>query len=265
MKECINCGNETNTRHCSNCGQRIEVARVSFKGVVGEFISKWIGFDTQFGRTIIGMISKPGHVINSYLNGNRISYIGPLGFLVVMTALLIISFDVFGLETKDFIEENQSAFKEALDQEYSENQIKVQEKVNEFIAKNFRFFSVIMIPFWGVSLWLFFKSAKLNYVERTVVAIYMTSEGLWLTILMLGLFAATGQLFNIPVFFISALYYGYCLHKVFSGKNYFVSLLKTVGSLLFAIVLLFVFGVIITVAAGLVLILFNPDLLQQQG
>lgn len=265
MKECVNCGTPADTTYCHSCGQKMEVKRVTFKNILGEFFSKWIGFDNQFARTIIDMAIKPGVVINSYLKGNRTKYIGPLGFLIIMTALLIISFDLFGLEVQDFIEENQSSIEGLYGANPTENQLEAQQKVNEFMARNFRFFSTIMIPFWGISLWVFYREAKLNYIERTAVAIYMSCQGMWLTVIMLGLFAITYNLYNLPILIISIFYYAYCLNRVFSDKNYFISLLKALGSLAIAFFTMIFFAIIIGLVIGIVVAINNPEILQQQG
>ena len=225
MKPCINCGYESNALHCPNCGQKMTVQRVSLRSIVGEFISKWIGFDTQFGRTTIGMVLRPGEVINGYLQGNRTKYIGPLGFIVVMTALLLISFDVLGLEVQDFLKENQSTFQGESAQAASAQQLAFQQKVNEFIARNFRFLSMVLIPFWGMGLWFFYRKQGHNYIERVVVATYLSCQGIWLTILGLILMAVTGKLLNIPLLVLSLLYYAYALMKVYPTKNFFISFL----------------------------------------
>ena len=265
MKECVNCGNSTDTQFCANCGQKIEVQRVSLRGIMQEFLSKWIGFDTKFGRTIIDMVKDPGYVINTYLHGNRTRHIGPLGFLVVMTALLIISFDLFGIEVEDFLKENQSNIESLYDQQISENQLAFQQKVQEFVARNFRFFSTILIPFWGVGLWFFYRKANHNYMERIVVATFLTCQGIWLTILSLAVFSLTGTLYSIPLLIISILYYSYGLMKIHKTKNYFLSLLKTVGS--YAVSSLIMLLVIFVIGFVIAILYFaaNPELLQQQG
>ena len=265
MKECINCGNVCDTPYCPVCGQKMEVTRVSLKGITSEFFSKWMGFDTQFGRTVIDMAVRPGEVILSYLHGNRTKYIGPLGFLVVMTALILISFDAFGLTVQDFLDQNQSNFNDAIGQEASEQQVKFQKVVSEFIAKYYRFFSAIMIPFWAISFWFFYRSAKLNYIERLVAAIYMSSEGMWITILMLGIFALTGKLFNLEALILSSFFYAYCLHRTFPSANFFISFLKGVGSILVAFVLVMLIGGVIMIGIGIVLAATNPEMFNQQG
>jgi len=267
MKSCVNCGSETDTPHCPNCGQKIEVKRVTLRGILNEFVSKWIGLDNQFGRTIIDMVRKPGVVINSYLQGNRTKYLGPLGFLLVMTALMVISLDLFGLEAGDFIKKNNEAFQPYLqgEQELNADQIAAQKKVSEFIGKNFRFFSMILIPFWAIALWFLYKKSKFNYIERLVVTVYATSQGIWLTIITFALLALTGRLYNEVLIILLVFYYSYVFYKTFHDKNYVISFLKTILAYALTIFLMIVFGFMVTLAVIIIAVLLNPEIIQKQG
>lgn len=270
MKECINCGYETATRHCPQCGQRMEVPRVSFKGMVGEFISKWIGFDTQFGRTIKAMFINPGHVVNSYLKGNRTKYIGPLGYVIIMTALVILSFDLFGITVEDFLESSQSAVTETFQNEgFNSEQTKMQkelsEKMIEFMARNYRYISVVLIPFWSISMWLFYRDKKLNFMERVATISYVTSQALWITILMLGVFALTEIYLIWQFFLVSLAYYIYALASSFPYENKFVSIIKALFSYVIGYLLFIVIVAVLAIIYVAVYLIKNPDLLQKQG
>lgn len=270
MKECVNCGYVSDTPHCPNCGQKMEVNRVSLKGIINEFLSKWIGFDTQFGRTIVGMIIKPGDVVNSYLAGNRTKYIGPLGFLVIMTALVILSFDLFGIEVKDFIESSQSSVVEMFDDEAaSDRQKEFQKqnlkKVNEFMAKNYRYMSVALIPFWSLSMWLFYRDRKLNYIERFTAVSYVTCQGLWLTMIMLGFFAITGIQLQWEFFGLSFVYYVYAFTSIFTYESKLVSTIKAVFSYIIGYLIFMVIAMLTGLILATVYVINNPEMLNQQN
>ena len=270
MASCINCQTETTTTHCPNCGQRMGVKRVTFKGIIQDFLSKWIGFDNQFGRTVLDMAINPGRVTDSYLKGNRTKYIGPLGFLVVMTALLIISFDVLGLEVQDFIKTTQKEVQpffqnDDISPKQLEAQQKVQTAVNEFTAKYFRFFSVVIIPFWAIVLGLFYRKEKLNYMETLVVTVYLSCEALWMNIIVLVIFKFTGSLYSIHALAISTIYYSYGLKKIFPNHNVIVSVFKTLSSLIGGFLLFMLFMLLVVFAFGITKVIQNPELIQQTG
>lgn len=253
MAKCVNCGNETLATYCPECGQKMSVKKISFKSILDEFLSKWIGFDTQFGRTVIGMIIRPGEVVNSYLQGNRIKYLGPLGFFIVMTTLLLISFDLFGLEVEDFIRENQSNFGGAVGEEDSKFKVELQKKLNQLMAQYFRFISAIIIPFWAISLRFFYRKTSMNYTERLVVAIYFTCGGMWVTILMTGIFAFSGQLYTFASMVFVVGYYSYCLNKIYNEKNYFISLMKCLGAFFTSFILLIIIAILIGLVVGMLM------------
>lgn len=260
MNVCVNCGRHTDTDFCPDCGQKMAVQKMSMKRVFEEFLSNWMGFDNRLGRTIAGMTLRPGVVINAYLNGNRVRYIGPLAFLLIMTAVLILTFDLFGLDVEDFLEQNQSAFQDVTSQGKSERQLEFQHKVTEFIAQYFRFFSTILIPFLAIAFRAFFRKAKFNFVERLVVAMYMSSHSIWLSVIMLGIFAATDVLLNVPFIILSLFYYGFVLTRVFHEKNYFIGFLKAAGSYIWAFVLMLIIIITVSLIVGVGIALINPEL-----
>lgn len=266
MRTCVNCGHQTDTPHCPSCGQKMEVKRVTFRTIFEEFLSKWIGFDNQFGRTVIDLTVKPANVILSYLKGNRTRYLGPLGYIVIMTALLIISFDLFGLEVSDFLKENSKTFNPNIDtDQVTQQQKELQDKMNQFMARNFRFVSGMMIPFYALTFGWFYRKEKLNYVERVVITTYSFCHSMWITILALGIFAATGQLFTLPLTALSIVYLTFVAHKTFPRKNVLFGFLRVLGTYLSAIL---VFGVVLILALliiGVIAIIRNPELLEKQG
>ncbi|WP_370090360.1 DUF3667 domain-containing protein [Ekhidna sp.] len=263
MKTCVNCGHESVFRHCPECGQKLDVKRVTFRGIIEEFFSKWIGFDNQFGRTVIDMTVRPGQVINSYLKGNRTKYLGPLGYVVIMTALLIISFDLFGLEVSDFLKVNSETFNP--NQEMTVQQAELQQKLMEFMARNFRFLAALMIPFLAISLGWFYRVEKLNYIERVVVSTYMSCQAMWITMIMLGVLAFTGHLLNVTGIILTILFYSYILQKTFPRKNYLIALLKSLGVYVGAVLVLILLMIIVGFVVGLIFAILNPEMIQPQG
>lgn len=269
MKTCINCGNEVDTPYCSNCGQKQQVKRISFRGMFEEFLSKWIGFDNQFGRTIVGMIKAPERVVLSYLNGNRVRFIGPLGFAVIMTALVVISFDLFGLSVEDFLKQNQSQIQEMYDMQKTPEQEAMNElflkPFNGYMAKNYRFLTVALIPFWAFSLRFFYKKRKMNYVERLVISTYLSCEAMWLTILSLVVLALTGYLASAPILILSFIYYTYGIHRILPEREIFESLVKAFFSVVVGFIFFFLFFSVIALGYLIWVISQNPQLFQQQG
>lgn len=258
METCVNCACESKGKHCPECGQRLSVKQVTFRGMISEFLSKWIGFDNQFGRTMLGLYTSPNSVITSYLNGNRVKYLGPLAYLVIMTALLILSFDLFGVKAEDFMKTQSNLFQQEVKQDA--NQIELQKKVFKFLGDNMRFVSGAMIPFWSVTLGWFFRK-KYLLAERMVIATYFSCQSIWITIIFVGISAITNELYSKMLFIIPFLYYGYALYNLFPEKKW-SSFLKGIFSYLSAFFLAMIISIIIGVLIGASFAILYPEMFE---
>jgi len=98
MKTCINCGETSDRYFCAECGQKLEVRKVTWRSIADEVSAHWLGFNNQFFRVVRHLTTRPDKVITSYLSGNRVQYIGPLGYLVIMSAFYILAFDYLGID-----------------------------------------------------------------------------------------------------------------------------------------------------------------------
>ncbi|MEL7006810.1 MAG: DUF3667 domain-containing protein [Bacteroidota bacterium] len=223
------------------------IKKVSLRGFASEFFSRWIGFDNQFGRTVKELVVKPGYVLNSYLQGNRVRYLGPLSYVLIMTALLIISFYIFSLSIEDFLRKNQSTYSP---QNLSHEQIALRDELMTFIAKYFRFFTTITIPFFALAMGWFFREKKFNYMERLAITTFLASETMWFTLFALLLFSITDVLLNWQFIPLSLIYYGYAFHQLFEGKHFLKSLAKAILTWLTAAMLLFSLSAIIGLIIG---------------
>lgn len=221
MKTCLNCEFESDGKHCPECGQKLEVPRITLKGTVLEFFARWIGFDNQFGRTAFHMFVKPGKAIHSYLGGNRVKYLGPLGYVIVMTALLLLSFDLFDLKVEDFMKSQSNAINESIledDPEVVRRQMEVQQITLSVMVKNFRLMSVSIIPFFALAFGWFYRREKLNFMERIMVFSYIQGNAIWLNILGVIAFGLTDQSFAITTTVISLGYTIYAVNTAFPRK-----------------------------------------------
>jgi hypothetical protein len=226
MKTCVNCQFESDSKHCPECGQKLEIPRITLKGVVFEFFARWIGFDNQFGRTAYHMFVKPGKAIHSYLEGNRVKYLGPLGYLVVMTALLLLSFDLFDLKVEDFMQSQSNVIGKSMleeDPEVAERQLEFQQKTLTVMAKNFRLMTVSIIPFLALAFGWFYRKEKLNFMERLMVFSYIQGNAIWLNILGVVIFAISGEVFSLYISLVSLAYTMYAVNDTFARKPVLVS------------------------------------------
>ena len=204
------------------------------------------------------MTIRPNQVIHAYLSGNRVRYIGPLGYVVIMTALLIISFDLYGLEVEDFLKENSKTFNPMMGADQpSAEQSAMQEKLMRFMAQNFRFVATMMIPFYALTFGWFFRKEKLNYVERLVVSTYSFCHSMWITMVGLGVFALTGHLYTGGITILSVCYLAFVAHRTFPRRNFFFGFLRVLGSYFLAIIVFIGLMLVVGIVAGIVMVISN--------
>lgn len=264
MKECVNCGFHNDHKYCPECGQKMQINRVTLRGVFSEFFAKWLGFDNQFARTLKSLFTAPGLVTLSYLSGNRVRFIGPLAYLVIMTTIMIFSFSIFGIEISDFLTKSNQELS-ANNAELSQFQIELQAKVFEFIANYFRFFAVILIPFWALTIGWFFRKEGYNYTERVVIASYLSSQALWSNVAIVAILSFTGKLLTVLGLAMTFLYEVYAMMSVFPERRKISTILRTFGSVAMAYVLLILLSIVIGIFMGIIMAIRNPEMFQQTG
>jgi hypothetical protein len=89
-EKCLNCSSELSGKFCSNCGQKSDVGRITFKETISAFLSASFGLEGPLLYTIKGLIVNPGRVFREYMAGRRKTYYKPVTFFVLTTALYIV-------------------------------------------------------------------------------------------------------------------------------------------------------------------------------
>lgn len=187
-KECVNCGEIVTQNFCANCGQKKNVSALTWRSVLLEVSGKWFGTDNRFYRTFTHLWLAPSQVITTYLNGNRVRYIGPLAYVVIMTALYLLSFQFFGVDTTEFMEGMGDFGFDTSEQ--TQNQKEFQQKSMAVMSKNLRLIVVSLIPFTALSMTIFYK--KRNYIESILTMSYISAQLIWLSMLSLAIKAFMG-------------------------------------------------------------------------
>ena len=184
---CINCQTMLVGAYCHNCGQQKAVKRITIKSFVLDFTSKWIGWDNKFLRTVQWLTINPGKVPREYIGGNRVRFVGPLGYTFLTTAIMIIVYSLFSIDVKEMINSGQQAFGGGM-AGTSPQDLKIQEINKEILnkmAENFRFMVVTMIPFLALSGHMFYRNKRnrINYLELCVLFFYLAGHTIWFNIL----------------------------------------------------------------------------------
>jgi hypothetical protein len=226
------------------------VLPITWKGILVALSSRWLGMDNRFARTFINLTKRPTVVIKEYLAGNRVKYIGPISYLIVMTALYLLSFNLFGISTEEFMRnaaDSFGGFQVDKDPEVAQKQLEFMETYMSVFSRNMRLMVASIIPFIAMGLALFYRG-KRNYLENFLVVSYLNSHLLWVSILFVGLSAVFGFAFYYVTMAISIGYFIWAVGTLNPTGNriwsYFKALLCWVVSYFFFVIFMSIFAVV---------------------
>lgn len=94
ITQCKNCGNTYTGNFCNRCGQSFNTPRLRFRYAVRNALGGLSNIDTGFGRTLVELLYRPGHMINDFISGKRVHYFRPFQTLFVLTAIYILTVEL---------------------------------------------------------------------------------------------------------------------------------------------------------------------------
>ena len=77
IKTCLNCGEPTTGKFCSECGQETSREPQNIAGFTRELLARYLTLDGQFWKTISKLFFSPGVLTAEYVAGRRMRYIRP--------------------------------------------------------------------------------------------------------------------------------------------------------------------------------------------
>ena len=167
--KCKNCSANLRTdfKYCSNCGAKIVLKRISFKGLFADIFERFLNLENNFFKTIGHLTVWPEKVIQGYIDGTRRKYLNPLNYFTITLflagiitysirryALDKLNFDVFGMDIS------------------TRGSMKVMNLVLEY--NNFIFF--LYIPIIALAGYLTFNSKSYNIPEYIVTGTYILAH-----------------------------------------------------------------------------------------
>lgn len=241
---CVSCGHTVHENFCEQCGQRKGVIRISWKSLLQELSAKWLGFDNQFCRTVWHLSLKPGVLMNSYLRGNRVTYMGPLSYYIVVSALVFLGLALLGISVEEFMQSTSSGLGGT---ELPQGRaLEFQQEVLHVMSSALRFMIILFVPFFAWVAQRMYRKADLNFLEFCVLMIYSSAHLFWLTLLQALLYKISGQTFSTVSIIISLVYYGFFYQDVLEKQKSLLGFLK--GALTY------ILGFLLLIAAMMLLI-----------
>jgi hypothetical protein len=250
-QSCINCGTALHGNFCAECGQKAHIKRISIKLFFEDYLGRLFGMDTGFLRTVRDLTIRPGVVGNTFVKGNRVKYIGPVGYFFLINTFLILAYQMLDINIKEFIVQSSNMMVDQPD--VSGKAAEMQSMMLETISDNLKLFSFLMIPFYAMWGKVFFRKSKYNLIEHGVNSLYVQGHMALVSIIMLLVYKFSGlfigpyeSLINFVVFIWSCL----AFYEVRGVKN----ILK--GAFLYIVVFI-TFSIFIGAGSVLFMVLFN--------
>ncbi|MEQ8425792.1 MAG: DUF3667 domain-containing protein, partial [Cyclobacteriaceae bacterium] len=179
-----------------------------------DFQSRIYGFDSVFPRTIKELTTRPGAVIERFIKGNRIVYVGPVGYFFLMVAISVLLMDLTGL---DFFEFSKTVT--PISGEITSKQEQVSKLMSGYVAENFRLFKFLLIPVNTFWIWLFIRKKGYNYIKSSVAAFYAQGQlELFYMINIVTLYFFDWHFYQF-VFLLEPAYYGFIFITWMSGNK----------------------------------------------
>lgn len=261
-KACINCGNETRDKFCPNCGQRVLVKRITLKESWLDFWSRVYGFDGMFPRTLRDLTIQPGSVARKFIDGNRVTYYGPVGYFFLMVTLFIVVAGMLDVDLREFINQKQNTIGNF--NATGANQEKINDLVKNFVSENLRFIAFLVIPFNALmARFILFRKSGLNYLEHAVLPLYLIGHIYWLSIISIIVYAITGSfVLNTVNSFVLILAFGFAYTNFISYQSKVKSFFKGIGVFIGGQLFLIISISVITVIVIVIMYKINPDSLE---
>lgn len=99
-KFCKNCQSELNGNFCSFCGQKADTHRINFKFLLHEIQHGVFHVDKGILFTLKELFTRPGKMINGYLQGKRVSHFKPVALVFILGTLVFLEYHLV-FKTKD--------------------------------------------------------------------------------------------------------------------------------------------------------------------
>lgn len=247
---CKNCGHRTKSNFCPQCGQSTNVEKLTLSNFLADIFSSIFQVNRGFLYSLKELFIRPGHSIREYLNGRRKNHFKPVAYAFTFSTIYFILSQFTKQGT--FINEAIEGFYNYPDSSKEGNQFKIL----NWLAKNFAFTMLMLLPLTSLASFIAFLNTGFNYIEHFVLNAYITGQQAFLyTIsIILGFLTNFYDCWISVIFFISVAYTFYVFFQFFTQQSRIEVFFRT-------IVTYFLYGIIIIPA--LVLIFSNSQSLLQ--
>lgn len=239
---CKNCFSTlpASAKFCASCGQKTSVHRLSMHEIGHDVVHYFSHTDAGIVYVFKELITAPGKLALSYINGARKKVINPVTLLLICGTIMyffmnVLHFDETATQAMQTPETKQ--FKSAQEKVIYTRLYNNGKKANEFNTKYSKILLLLMAPVFAFFFWLFYKKAKFNYAEHLVAYMFFSSIttlfSSFVFMPLLGVLKGTaGTFLLVGTVSVQCLYLGWCYYQLLG----YSTTKQMVKSILYAII-----------------------------
>jgi hypothetical protein len=287
LTQCPNCQSplEQNVNFCPHCGQKNHDLRVPFWHLFLEVFEGIFHLDGKSYLTARALVLKPGFLTNEFRIGRRAGYVPPIRLYLFISFVFFLvlsfasgsrhsegksekqnalNFSFYSVSSKDLQGLNEAqvdslmvargiertAFKKYLALQLGRVSASGRAEVNHMLIKGVSYMMFVLMPFFGLLLFLFYRKTKEYYLNCLVFSVHFHCFAfiLFTIIALVGMLIDSTYLIMASPFILAA-YLWIALRAIYRQKR-FVTALKIVviGFMhLFGIVVAFLLAIWISI------------------
>lgn len=161
MPACKNCSNTFEGKYCPQCGQKASVRRILTRDLFSDLLKKFLPWEKGFLYTTRRLLTAPGHMVHEYLDGKRVNYSKPLGYLFLIVAISVIFFS-----QEDYVNSLQQ-------QGHTQFAGPKGQKAINWVFSHLSVIFMGLIPFLSLFSKRLFRRSGENYAEHLVLNVYL--------------------------------------------------------------------------------------------
>ncbi|BAO55554.1 DUF3667 domain-containing protein [Nonlabens marinus] len=165
----------TGHTHCASCGAKWIQNRITMRQVGMDFSDMYLGLDTKFAHTFKDLFTKPGQVINGYINGRRGYYMDAIRYLLLV--IFASGIYIFIVRSSGSLDEYMAEFGKQLsasgDNSADPKVLESQKRMSDFMMDYTSVLTLLTIPLLAlVGRITFWGKRYFNYTEHIVFYLY---------------------------------------------------------------------------------------------
>lgn len=240
---CKNCGEISSGNFCSQCGQKLNVKRISLSSLFNDLVESVFQVNSGLFFTLKELFVRPGKSIQEFLNGKRKNHFKPIAYVLLFSTIYFIVSKITNQNT--WMDDAIFGFtKGAYDQG---EQLELSKMMTWFIS-NFAYTSLLLVPVFSLASYLCFSKFEPNYFEHVVLNSYITGQQAIFYILFCLLRSVIdSELMEMIPFLITIAYSFFVFFQFFNKGNRILNILRSL--LTYVLYLIFSLGILIIIMA----------------